>query len=1644
MEKEPNITPEVPRERLSKRIFKWTFRLIIGVVLAFLLLFLVLQIPFVQNWTTQKITKTLSNSTGTNVEIDHLSLEFFDRLILKKFYVEDIQADTLIYCDQLKVNFSLNPITLIRRGLEIEEITLQGARVNIITAEEAFQNNFDLIMERLFPPDTSTVAVQKKPFHLNMDKIYLYDVHFFKEDNVKGKILSIYLTEGILDLEELNLPEKRIIISTADFIAPQVRIEEFFGKPAPGHDPWAVEPVVAIDTSTQVQNTDTTKFFLAIHDFYLESGQFKMDHYRKSPVKLTPTEILDYKHMDVFDIQIEIDSFSYDEETFKGQVNKIALQDISGFKLNKLSGKEVSVSSTKTEINGLEIITPDSHIGDTLVFKYREYLDFEEFEDKVRLDGRLNDVSVALKDIMVFAPKLEENNFFSNNKEEILTIDGRVSGRINNLRGRNLNIKLADGTDFVGDLSTRNLAVKNEELINFRVDKLHTTINTLRQLLPTFTPPSNFDRLGNLDFKGSFDGFFQDFVAFGDLSTDLGRAQMDMRMNFKGGLAKANYSGKLRLENFDLGTWSDNTDLGMVNFTTEVTNGIGLTAETANAELSANIESFFYRGYNYQNATLQGELKKNLFDGDFSIRDDNIDFGFNGKLNFADSIPVFDFAAKVNNMDLKTLNLSKEDVVLAGTFDLNLRNNKISDMEGLAKVYELSFLHNRKDRYVVDSIIASSIFDALGNKEFILSSDVANAKLVGQFDLNKVPDVFLQYLERNYPAFSERFGIKSKSETPDSTTNFDYDIQIVDSKGLHKLVNDKLGPLQNIVLAGHFDNDRDSLMLDFSLPFFKFGQLQLVDVFSRSFLVGEEGSFDMFVDSTIVNDKQKLAPVKLLSIMSGDTLNFGLTYETEEPSQINNLELNGQFFLKDSTNFQVSLDRSNLVLFQSDWLIESDNHLIIGKDYIDTKNIRLVNGEREIELKSYDRNGLKLSLNNFDFDIIDQNWDYEPLDFEGHFNVLARVGDVFKMKDIEAVAISDTLFINGDDWGGFRLDASAADLDSPFNGYLTITNESEASQLTAEGFFNPKDMPVKSKRGLKAEERANYFDFDLNITHFPVAIAEYFIGNTISNTVGNFDANLRINGLPKQPNIGGKMYFQKGATTVNYLKTRYFFENATINVDNYLFDASPTIIKDKYHHTAVIYGGIKHDHLRDLGFQARLSTQRFLALDTKKGDNSLFYGQAIGSGFIEFSGSFKKPNINILAKAGDSTKIVIPIDYGKDASELNYIRFVKEEDLQEKQEKAGPQDLTGLSMEMNLSFTEEADMEMVFNEQAGDIIKGKGRGDIRILLPRGQGFQMYGDYYIERGDYLFTMYNVINKEFKIKKGGRINWSGDPYGANIKLDAEYQDLNTSVSSFIAEYLVNETAEIKSDASKSTDVDLTMKLEGELLQPIINFDIDFPELKAKLKTYTDGKMRLLRQDQNELNRQVFGLIVAGQFLPSDFSVQGGDIIYNTLSEFASNQLSLMITELFSEFISDDKALSGIDFDIAYNKYRNVNFGSDGNINSGDELEFSLTQNFWNDRLSILVGGNVDFNNSLASTGTVGNGTFFGNDVVIEYVLNKDRSLKLKVYERLEPEIAGGGRRVQVGTGISFRKEYESFGAFLKSLSGKYKNRKANGTD
>lgn len=1595
----------------------WLRRGMLLLIGLFISLFLLVQFPPVQTWLVKKIANTLSKRLETTVSLEYVSLTFFNELSLQKFYVEDYHGDTLLYSDQLRANFNLNPIAIIRRGLVVQELGLNQARFNIRRRDGELEDNLQQILKRLVRPDTTR---DRKPFHVDLGTITLNDVRFDQNDVVKGNHLRIGVKGGNIQVENADFPNDSLIIHSLHLIQPDVLVEKFEEKPIPEALPTAIE-ITPADT---VNGVDSSNFRLRIGEIHFEDGKFELHNYRKSPVKTSPPEILDYDHLDVFDINIDIQDFFVEEWVFKGQVDKIAFRNSSGFVLEKLAAKEALVSSRRVELNGLDLITPVSHLGDTLIFKYREYTDFEDFPDRVLMDIRLNNASIAISDIIVFAPSLEENNFFHSNRSEVLRLDGRVSGRINNLRGRDLNIELADGSRIIGNFSSRNLAVRNQEILNLRLERFKTTMGTLRQIIPKFDPPANFDKLGKIDFSGYFDGFFVDFVAYGDLRTNLGRAQMDMRMNLKEGREQASYSGNITLQEFDLGAWTGNSDFGKVTFNSRVINGSGLTGEKANAILVANIEDFNFKGYNYENAFLEGELRWNHFDGNFSIADENIDFGFRGEINLSDGVPTYEFNASINKLDLKDLNLSDKDLTLSGDVELDLRNRTLADLEGRARVTRFSVLHNQIDRYSVDSItLASQFVDTLGNRFFRIRSDILTANIDGKFDIQQVPEALIRYFHRNYPNFSHHLGIQP-SDKEINPNQFSYELVIKDSKGINRVLDEQLGLLQDIKLKGHYDSVRDSLIADLEIPRLSYGKLEFFDIVLLLDALGDQGDLDLGVDSTIVNGKTGFAPLALVSILNRDSINFGITYSSENQF-LENLYLDGELFVLDSNYLQVEFDRSKLVILQSLWDINAKNYIRFGNRTIETKNFNLTKDDQRITLESVGQKGIKLSLINLDFSYIDEIWDYDPLDFAGKYDVFALVRNVFQMEDISATAVSDTFLVNGDDWGRFRLDALAEDLEHPFNGYLEITKDT--AQLIAEGTFNPKSAPGENP---PLEDQANYFDFNLSISGYPTAISEYFIGETVSNTIGTFNADLRFFGMPAEPNVEGNILAKDGGVTINYLKTRYTFDYSSITVDNHLFDATGTILKDKFGNTATVHGGVRHNHLQDLGFSARLSTERFLAIDTKKGDNNMFYGQAIGEGEIWFSGSFKQPNIYVNATVGDSTLLIIPVSADAETSESSFVRFIDKNRPKDINETLG-QELKGVSLEMDLSITEEAVVKIVFDEQAGDIIEGSGRGNIRIIVPRSSGdFQMYGDYVIERGDYLFTLYNVVNKNFSIRKGGTINWTGDPFGANINLIAEYKGLNTSVANFISEYLVSASSDLKNEASKSTNVNLEMRLRGELMQPIINFGISFPQLRGALQNYTDSKLRLLKQDQNELNKQVFGLIVAGQFIPSDVNTfSGSEIIYNTVSEFVSNQLSLLLTELFSEFIEDGTVLSGIDFDIAYNQYQSVDLGEGQDINRGDELQVRLRQNFFNDRLSILVGGNIAIGNNIPTVPEA-TGTFVGNDLVIEYVLNKDRSLKLRVYQLLEPDI-GGGRRLEVGTGLSYRKEFESFGDFLTSL-------------
>jgi hypothetical protein len=88
---------------------------------------------------------------------------------------------------------------------------------------------------------------------------------------------------------------------------------------------------------------------------------------------------------------------------------------------------------------------------------------------------------------------------------------------------------------------------------------------------------------------------------------------------------------------------------------------------------------------------------------------------------------------------------------------------------------------------------------------------------------------------------------------------------------------------------------------------------------------------------------------------------------------------------------------------------------------------------------------------------------------------------------------------------------------------------------------------------------------------------------------------------------------------------------------------------------------------------------------------------------------------------------------------------------------------------------------------------------------------------------------------------------------------------------------------------------LKLDGPLLQPNIDFDIDFSQIVTQdfsLQTDLNAFKNRIESDEQELNRQVLNLIVLNNFTELGGLNIGGRGAAQNVSQLLSNQLSQLV--------------------------------------------------------------------------------------------------------------------------------------------------------
>jgi hypothetical protein len=355
------------------------------------------------------------------------------------------------------------------------------------------------------------------------------------------------------------------------------------------------------------------------------------------------------------------------------------------------------------------------------------------------------------------------------------------------------------------------------------------------------------------------------------------------------------------------------------------------------------------------------------------------------------------------------------------------------------------------------------------------------------------------------------------------------------------------------------------------------------------------------------------------------------------------------------------------------------------------------------------------------------------------------------------------------------------------------------------------------------------------------------------------------------------------------------------------------------------------------------------------------------------------------------------------------------EEIPVEQEEQFAANLGGLVFEFQLEVTEDATTEIIFDPQVGDILTGNGIGNIQFSIDPQNGFQMFGEYTIENGDYLFTLQNIINKRLKIQRGGNITWNGDPTAALININAIY---NAKAAPGV---LVPDPPEY---LKKRMPVECHLVMEGNLTSPLLSFDIVLPTAEEE----TRNVVRNAITTDEELTKQFLSLLVINNFSSvatgsgSSPGGTGAGMAGVTASELLSSQLSNWLSQISN------------DFDIGVN-YR------PGDEITSDQVEVALSTQIFDDRVSIHTNVDVTAGEDPAATGQ--KTSTIAGDFDVEVKLTDNGKLRMKAYNRYNHDQLYKTSPYTQGVGFVYREDFNNFGElgrrYSDAITGKNRKKK-----
>ncbi len=1423
------------------------------------------------------------------------------------------------------------------------------------------------------------------PTRLIADDVVIYDQA--NKEMVSAKRLSAAI-------ELIPLTEGRVSIPSAQLFGATFSLYQA-NKGQPTNFQFVIDKFSSSD-STSKSSTDIHIGSLIIRRSAATFDRYDMPH---------ETGHFDPNHIAVNDISGHFRLRALTNDSLNVEIKKLSLTEQSGLNLDRLALQFVSgrhettlsdfvlqMPNTSVNIEKIEAThSPRQHSGGEKATLF----DFSP--NSLKLSGAIYNTHIHPSDFAFILPILSEvrpaislTTYFDSKNGRINLKELDLETSDNSLRV-NLDgwIKPFSGTP-AWHLNINKLAA-TQQMLNFIGYNIGDTTSVASQYTR---------RLGYVEMEGKAESLYgNDLKANIQTHTAIGSVTTTADLK-----SDNTFTGKIAVNTLGLNVLTSNDKLG--NITADIQlNGVLPEGKAPKIAADGIISDFEYCGYKYANINLSAKYSENNIKGHISSDDTNANMTIEGMYDTRHKTPVIKLEAAVRNINPKELRLTDKwsDTRFSGDLEADIAYSNINDATGILSIKDFQ-MEDGQDNYSLRSLNVISNYDQADRKYLNIDCDFGSARIVGDYDYTTIAQSVLNIMKQKMPVLA------NISKTHKHTNNdFTVLVQIENSEWCKRLLGIPLQINEFSELYVKVDDKANDLRLSLDAPAFTYDGDEYYSTNLNIWQVNDT------LKSTIRTNIAEIDGSQMQVRANADIIRDSLITKLKWGNNKNPKTFSG--LIKTTSGFatgkgsetlaHMNIHPSEIIINDAKW-----NIMPATIDYYD-KNIRFGNFKISHDdqmltlhgtLSDSDNDSLTVSLKDINVKYILDLVRFRSVSFSGQATGTAVLKTPFSnLSATASLNVEQFKFQNGN-MGTLHANAmwnkteNQIDIDA-------IADGGEKSKTYINGYISPTRKDINL--GIKADGTNIEF-----LQSFTKSFAK-----DIAGTTRGF---VRLAGPLSGINLVGDMVVD-GEVFFKQLGCKYYLRNDSVKLTHNQIELLNIPIFDKHNRSGRANGYIYHKNLSRVSYDLSIDVNNLLVYDFKDFGENTFYGTVHATGNARIKGDSDQFTMDAYLTPDRNSSFTYNISDQNNIANREFISWndvtprnrslVFKSNRNTRKANTKSDDHPSSKRKIQQSIQQDDDLRLNFiinanpnvairllmNSATNDYITFYGNGSLTASYYNKGAFTMFGTYTIERGTYEMTIQDILKKNFSFNPGGTLVFGGDPFYADLNLQAVHTVNGVSLSDLNIG---------NSYKTGTTRVNCLMNIGGQAMRPEVTFDIDLPTASSDERQM----VRSVLNSEDLMNQQVVYLLGIGRFYPQ------GTNNSTTQGDNRQDETTLAMQSLLSGTISGQIS------NMLNNVINSNNWSFGANISTGNagwdnaEYEGLLSGRLLNNRL--LINGQFGYRDN-ASTDKK---SFIG-DFDVRYLLLPNGNLAVRIYNQTNDRYFTKSSLSTQGVGLILKKDFST---------------------